>query len=163
MRKQWVLAGILAGSLRRPARARAAQGAEPAADDRRGAGRADAASWRSAPSACRRRDRGRQGAAGRHLPGASDGRGSEARRARAQPKQLERWVEFVQKGAGQGPRGRLDRARRPKSRTSSKDAPPPAGGSKVQLLKGNDYVRVWINKGGNHYLIHLPTGATATQ
>ena len=24
------------------------------------------------------------------------------------------------------------------------------------MLKGNDYVRVWINKGGNHYLIHLP-------
>ena len=43
-----------------------------------------------------------------------------------------------------------------------KDAPPPAGGSKVQLLKGNDYLRVWINKGGNHYLIHLPTGAAAT-
>ena len=30
------------------------------------------------------------------------------------------------------------------------------------MLKGNDYLRVWINKGGNHYLIHLPTGAAAT-
>jgi hypothetical protein len=26
-------------------------------------------------------------------------------------------------------------------------------------LKGNDYVRVWFNKGGNHYLIYFPTGA----
>ena len=43
---------------------------------------------------------------------------------------------------------------------SSKDAPPASGGSKVEMLKGGDYLRVWINKGGNHYLIHLPvTGA----
>jgi hypothetical protein len=37
-----------------------------------------------------------------------------------------------------------------------KDAPPRANGSKVELLKGGDYYRVWINRGGNHYLIHLP-------
>ena len=36
---------------------------------------------------------------------------------------------------------------------------PPAGGAKVELLKGNDYLRVWINRGGMNYLIHLPTGA----
>jgi len=24
------------------------------------------------------------------------------------------------------------------------------------MLKGGDYLRVWINKGGNHYLVHLP-------
>jgi hypothetical protein len=23
-------------------------------------------------------------------------------------------------------------------------------------LRGNDYVRVWINRAGNHYLIHMP-------
>jgi len=40
-----------------------------------------------------------------------------------------------------------------------KDSPPPAGQAKVQMLKGNDYVRVWFNKAGNYYLIHLPTGA----
>ncbi len=39
-----------------------------------------------------------------------------------------------------------------------KDAPPAANGSKVQILRGNDYLRVWINKAGNHYLIHLPAG-----
>jgi hypothetical protein len=37
--------------------------------------------------------------------------------------------------------------------------PPRAGASKVELLKGNDYLRVWINRQGTHYLIHLPTGA----
>ena len=31
------------------------------------------------------------------------------------------------------------------------------GGSRVDMLKGNEYVRVWINRGGNNYLIHLPT------
>jgi hypothetical protein len=33
------------------------------------------------------------------------------------------------------------------------------GGHRVDLLKGNDYVRVWINRGGNNYFIHLPTAA----
>ena len=28
--------------------------------------------------------------------------------------------------------------------------------AKVETLKGGDYVRVWINKGGNYYLVHLP-------
>jgi hypothetical protein len=36
---------------------------------------------------------------------------------------------------------------------------PPTGTIKVQLLKGNDYLRVWINRAGNNYLIHLPTAA----
>jgi hypothetical protein len=34
-------------------------------------------------------------------------------------------------------------------------APPAAGTAKVQTLKGADYVRVWINKGGTNYLVHL--------
>jgi hypothetical protein len=29
------------------------------------------------------------------------------------------------------------------------------------MLRGNEYVRVWINKAGNLYLIHLPTGAAS--
>jgi hypothetical protein len=67
---------------------------------------------------------------------------------------LERWVEFVQRGQV---KGREVVSIVPQSEISlvQKDAPPPANGSKVQMLKGNDYLRVWINKGGNHYLIHL--------
>jgi hypothetical protein len=38
-----------------------------------------------------------------------------------------------------------------------KGARPPAGGARVELLKGNDYVRVWINRGGANYIINLPT------
>jgi len=43
--------------------------------------------------------------------------------------------------------------------TVMKGKGPAAGSSIVQLLKGNDYMRVWINKGGTHYIINLPTGA----
>lgn len=67
---------------------------------------------------------------------------------------LERWVEFVQKGQVKGrevativPQG--------ESNMVVQDAPPRAGGAKVQMLKGGDYLRVWINRGGNQYLIHL--------
>jgi hypothetical protein len=37
-----------------------------------------------------------------------------------------------------------------------KDAPPRVNASKVEMLKGGDYMRIWINRGGNHYLLHLP-------
>jgi hypothetical protein len=26
----------------------------------------------------------------------------------------------------------------------------------VDVLKGDEYVRVWINRGSEHYIIHLP-------
>ena len=68
---------------------------------------------------------------------------------------LERWVEFVQKGAVKG-REVVSIVPQSEIKLVEKDAPPPANGSKVQMLKGNDYLRVWINKGGNHYLVHLP-------
>jgi hypothetical protein len=71
---------------------------------------------------------------------------------------LERWVEFVQKGTVKG-REVVSIVPQAEAKTVAKDAPPPSGGSKVQTLKGNEYVRVWINKAGNYYLIHLPTGA----
>jgi hypothetical protein len=70
----------------------------------------------------------------------------------------ERWVEFVQGGQVKGkevvsivPQGEI--------KTVAEDSPPGAGGSKVQVLHGNDYLRVWINRGGIHYLVHLPMGA----
>ena len=33
---------------------------------------------------------------------------------------------------------------------------PSANGARVDVLKGGDYVRVWISRGGVNYLIHLP-------
>ena len=35
---------------------------------------------------------------------------------------------------------------------------PAPGATRVEKLRGDDYVRVWINRGGNHYLIHLVAG-----
>jgi hypothetical protein len=75
-------------------------------------------------------------------------------------KNVERWVEFVQGGTVKG-REVVSIVPQAEAKVVAKDTPPPAGGSKVQVLRGNEYVRVWINKAGNYYLIHLPTGAAA--
>jgi hypothetical protein len=73
---------------------------------------------------------------------------------------LERWVEFVQ---GKDVKGREVVSIVPQAEIKMvvKDTPPASGASKVQLLKGNDYLRVWINRGGTHYLIHFPVPAAA--
>jgi hypothetical protein len=75
--------------------------------------------------------------------------------ARGQTATLERWAEFVKGGKVVGrevvtiiPQAEIAKVQ--------KDAPPPRGGAKVETLKGGDYVRVWINRDGNHYLMHLP-------
>jgi hypothetical protein len=39
----------------------------------------------------------------------------------------------------------------------AKGKKPAPGSTKTELLKGGDYYRVWINKGGENYLINLPT------
>jgi hypothetical protein len=68
---------------------------------------------------------------------------------------LERWAEFVQGGQVKG-REVVTIVPQNEIKMVVKDAPPPSGGSKVQVLRGNEYMRVWVNRGGNHYLIHLP-------
>ena len=75
--------------------------------------------------------------------------------------QLERWAEFLQRGEVKG-REVVSIVPAGESKMVVQDAPPPAGGSRVQMLRGNDYLRVWVNRGGHHYLIHLPTGMTGT-
>ena len=75
---------------------------------------------------------------------------------------LERWAEFVQRGEVKG-REVVSIVPAAETKVVAKDAPPRAGASKVQVLRGNEYLRVWFNKGGNHYLIHLPTGASETK
>jgi hypothetical protein len=73
---------------------------------------------------------------------------------------LERWVEFAQGGTVKG-REVVSIVPQAEIKMVVKDAPPAANGSKVQVLKGNEYLRVWINKAGNHYLIHLPAAGGA--
>jgi hypothetical protein len=75
--------------------------------------------------------------------------------AKGQTASLERWAEFVKGGKVVGrevvtiiPQAEIAKVQK---------APPPRrGGAKVETLKGGDYVRVWINRDGNHFLIHLP-------
>ena len=38
----------------------------------------------------------------------------------------------------------------------AKGKKPTPGAASVEMLKGNDYLRVWINKSGTNYIIHLP-------
>lgn len=75
--------------------------------------------------------------------------------AKGQTKSLERWAEFMKGGKVVGrevvtivPQADISKVQ--------KDTPPKPGAAKVETLKGGDYVRVWINKGGNYYLVHLP-------
>ncbi len=70
---------------------------------------------------------------------------------------LNRWVEFVQ---GDEVRGREVVSIVPPDEigdVASAGTPSP-GTSLVQMLKDNEYVRIWINQGGTHYLIHLAVG-----
>jgi len=74
--------------------------------------------------------------------------------AKGSSEKLERWVEFV-KGKNVAGREVVSIVPAAEAKMVQKDTPPPSGGSKVETLKGGDYTRVWINKGGNYYLVHL--------
>jgi hypothetical protein len=68
---------------------------------------------------------------------------------------LERWVEFVQGGQVKGKEvvSIVPEAEIAKIAESKRV---PQGSSRVEMLKGNEFVRVWINRAGTHYLIHMP-------
>jgi hypothetical protein len=75
--------------------------------------------------------------------------------AKGQTGSLERWVEFVKGGKVAG-REVVTIIPQAEIAQVQKDAPPKPNSSKIETLKGGDYVRLWINKGGNHYLVHFP-------
>ncbi|MDP1569503.1 MAG: hypothetical protein Q8L86_05820 [Vicinamibacterales bacterium] len=71
---------------------------------------------------------------------------------------LNRWVEFVRGGEV---RGRevvtvIPAAEMKDLNSSGRGPRPGASGTRVEMLKGDDYLRVWINRGGVAYLIHMP-------
>jgi hypothetical protein len=66
-----------------------------------------------------------------------------------------RWVEFVQGGQVKGREVGTIKSTTEAKRIA-KQGLPGAGQAKVQTLFGNDYLRVWINKGGTNFLVHLP-------
>lgn len=67
----------------------------------------------------------------------------------------ERWVEFVKKGNVVG-RELATVILRGDMASVTKGAHPKTNGSLVQLLRGGEYLRIWINKGGNNYIVNLP-------
>jgi hypothetical protein len=72
---------------------------------------------------------------------------------------MERWVEFVQGGKVAGREvASIIPADEVKDTQPGPDLPgkAPRAGSRVDMLKGGDYLRVWITRGGVQYLIHLP-------
>ena len=74
--------------------------------------------------------------------------------AKGQTAPAERWVEFVRGGKVVG-REVVSIVPQAEIALVQKDTPPGRNSAKVETLKGGDYVRVWINRGGNYYLIHL--------
>ncbi len=69
----------------------------------------------------------------------------------------ERYVGFVKAGKVAG-RELATVVPNADIKSIAKTSPPKPGTAKVEMLKGNDYVRVWINRGGNHYIINMPAG-----
>ena len=70
---------------------------------------------------------------------------------------LERWVEFRQ---GDEVKGREVVSIVPQSEIDgvAKSAPPGSGTARVEMLKDDEYLRVWVNQNNTHYFIHLVVG-----
>ena len=71
---------------------------------------------------------------------------------------MERWVEFVQGGKVAGREVvSIVPAEELKDLQPGPDAPARTrAGVRVEMLKGNEYLRVWIGRAGVSYLLHLP-------
>jgi hypothetical protein len=67
------------------------------------------------------------------------------------------WVEFLQGGQVKG-RELAIVLSSDEAKQISEGRPPVPGATLVQRLKGNDYIRVWVNRGGTNYLVHLAVG-----
>jgi hypothetical protein len=67
-----------------------------------------------------------------------------------------RWIEFVQGSQVMGREAPTVVAAGPDAQTILKGPGPPPGTARVELLKGEDYLRIWVNRNGTQYLIHLP-------
>ena len=66
-----------------------------------------------------------------------------------------RWIEFVQGSKVVG-REVATVLTPDELKKIAEDNPPGTNSAKAQMLKGNEYLRVWINRAGTHYLVHLP-------
>ena len=80
----------------------------------------------------------------------------EAQPAAGQSAGAERWIEFVRGGKVVGKEVVSIVTDADIAQVAEGPGKPAKGGVRVDTLKGGDYVRVWINRSGNNYLIHLP-------
>src|SRR5687767_1947361 len=73
---------------------------------------------------------------------------------------MERWVEFVQGGKVAGREVvSIVPASEMKDLMPGPDSGKAPSGAKVEMLKGNEYLRVWINRGGVSISTLAPDGA----
>ena len=68
----------------------------------------------------------------------------------------EKWVEFLQGTEVKG-RELATVVSGPDVKAVAKGELPATGAARVQVLRGADYLRVWINSDGTQYLVHLGT------
>ncbi len=75
---------------------------------------------------------------------------------------MERWAEFVQGGkvAGREVVSIVPNSEMKDLMPGPDSGKGPGNGARVEMLKGNDYMRVWIARNGVNYLIHLVPNAT---
>ena len=158
MRKHWVLVGILAGSLL----AGDVMAQHKAPKQQPNTAPVPAAPTGEVGLGSFRLPRGVT-ADGKPLPAGTYTAKVTAQEAKpetiGQTEPLERWAELSR---GKEVRGREVVVIVPESEIQHvvKDAPPRAGGApRVQALRGNEYMRVWFNRGGTHYLIYFATGS----
>jgi hypothetical protein len=76
--------------------------------------------------------------------------------APGQTPQYERWAEFLQGGQVKG-REVVTVVPQSDIAQVAEQRPPASGACRQELLKGNDYYRIWCHRGNNHYLVHLGT------
>jgi hypothetical protein len=74
--------------------------------------------------------------------------------AAGQTPQYERWAEFLRGGKVVGREVVTIVPASDIAQVADMRAPA-SGASRVELLKGGDFLRVWVNRAGNHYLIHF--------
>lgn len=72
---------------------------------------------------------------------------------------MERWAEFLQAGQVKGREVvSIIPASEMKDLNSASKGAKAATGTRVEMLKGDEYLRIRISNGGVTYLIHLPPG-----
>ena len=85
--------------------------------------------------------------------------GENAETVPGQQPDLNRWVEFVQGGQVRGREiASVVPAQEVQETMPGPDMPGRVGrsGSRVEMLKGGEFLRVWIARDGTNYLLHLP-------